>query len=45
MSKSERRTLIYLASGSPRRKAILEELGIPHQVLTVNVEEVVRDPT
>jgi len=32
--------LVYLASGSPRRKAILEELGIPYQLLRVNVEEV-----
>jgi septum formation protein len=30
----------YLASGSPRRRAILEELGIPYQLLTVNAEEV-----
>jgi septum formation protein len=32
--------LVYLASGSPRRRAVLEELGIPCQVLIVDVEEV-----
>lgn len=41
MSRPEGRTTIYLASGSPRRKAILEELGIPYQVRAVEVEEVV----
>jgi septum formation protein len=32
---------IYLASGSARRRAILEELGIPYQPLMVEVEEIV----
>ncbi len=32
---------VYLASGSPRRKAILEELEIPHELLSVDVEEIV----
>ncbi|MCL5278487.1 MAG: Maf family protein [Planctomycetes bacterium] len=33
--------LIYLASGSARRRAILEELGIPHRPLAVEVDEIV----
>jgi septum formation protein len=33
--------LVYLASGSAQRRAILEELGIAYQLLTVDVEEVV----
>jgi len=33
--------LVYLASGSPRRRAILEELGIPFRPLAVEAEEVV----
>jgi septum formation protein len=32
---------VYLASGSPRRRAILEELEIPYQLLSVDVEEIV----
>jgi septum formation protein len=32
---------VYLASGSPRRRAILDELDIPYQPLTVEVEEIV----
>ncbi len=32
---------VYLASSSPQRRAILEELGIPYQLLPVDVEEIV----
>jgi septum formation protein len=32
--------LVYLASGSARRRAILEELDIPYQPLTVEVDEI-----
>ncbi len=35
------RPRVYLASGSPRRRAILEELEIPYQLLSVDVEEIV----
>ena len=31
---------VYLASGSPQRRAILEELGIPYRLLAVDVEEI-----
>ena len=33
--------LVYLASGSPRRRAILEELGISYRLLAVDVNEIV----
>jgi len=33
--------LVYLASGSPRRRAILEELGISYRLLAVDVDEIV----
>jgi septum formation protein len=36
-----RRPWIYLASGSPQRRAILEELGIPYRLLAADVEEIV----
>jgi septum formation protein len=32
---------VYLASGSPQRRAILEELGIPYRLLAVDVDEIV----
>jgi septum formation protein len=32
---------VYLASGSPQRRAILEELGIPYRLLAADVEEIV----
>lgn len=32
--------LVYLASGSPRRRAILEELGISYRLLAANVDEI-----
>ena len=34
------RPWVYLASGSPRRRAILEELEIPYQLLPADVEEI-----
>ncbi len=34
------RSLVYLASGSPRRRAILEELGISYRLLAVDVDEI-----
>ncbi len=36
-----RRPWVYLASGSPRRKAILEELEIPYLLVSADVEETV----
>lgn len=30
---------IHLASGSPRRRELLEQIGVPHQVLKVEVDE------
>lgn len=32
--------LVYLASGSPRRRAILEELGISYSLLAVDADEI-----
>ncbi len=32
-------SLIYLASGSPRRRELLDQIGVPHQVLKVEVDE------
>ena len=32
-------TAIYLASSSPRRKMLLEQIGVPHTVLIKNVAE------
>ncbi|MEW5954843.1 MAG: Maf family protein [Bacillota bacterium] len=32
-------TAIYLASASPRRKSLLEQIGVPHTVLFKNVDE------
>lgn len=34
-------SLVYLASGSPQRRAILEELSIPYRLVAVDVEEIV----
>lgn len=31
--------LVYLASQSPRRRELLEQIGIPYEVLSVDVEE------
>jgi septum formation protein len=45
MSKTEGKTdgrpSVCLASGSPQRRAILEELGIAYQLLAVDVDEIV----
>src|SRR5580700_8436405 len=30
---------VYLASGSPRRRALLEQIGVPFQVLGVAIDE------
>ena len=30
---------VYLASGSPRRRELLRQIGVPHQVLEVEVDE------
>src|ERR1039458_5126564 len=30
---------VYLASGSPRRRALLTQIGVPFQLLTVTVDE------
>lgn len=34
---------IYLASQSPRRRELLEQIGVSHEVLVVEVDEQVRD--
>lgn len=34
---------VYLASGSPRRRQLLCQIGVPFQVLSVSVDESVRD--
>jgi len=39
--KMTSKPLVYLASGSAQRRAILEELGIPYRLLTVDVQETV----
>jgi septum formation protein len=41
MTRMGGRPLVYLASESPQRKAILEELGISYQLLKVDVDEMV----
>jgi septum formation protein len=41
-------TLVYLASGSPRRRELLRQIGVPHQIIEVGVDETPRpgeDPT
>ncbi len=35
--------LIYLASRSPRRHELLLQIGVPHQILDIEVDESVRD--
>jgi len=30
---------VYLASGSPRRRELLRQIGVPHQILEVEVDE------
>jgi len=39
--KMGKRPVVYLASGSPQRRAILEELGISYQLLTIDTNEIV----
>ena len=34
--------LIYLASASPRRSALLDQIGVPHRVQPVDVDETAR---
>lgn len=34
---------VYLASGSPRRRQLLEQIGVPFQVLSVTVDESITD--
>jgi len=34
---------VYLASGSPRRRQLLLQIGVPFQVLSVSIDESVRD--
>jgi septum formation protein len=34
---------VYLASGSPRRRQLLKQIGVPFQVLSVTVDESVAD--
>jgi septum formation protein len=33
---------VYLASGSPRRRELLRQIGVPHQLLEVGIDESVR---
>jgi septum formation protein len=35
-------SLIYLASASPRRSALLDQIGVPHRVQPVDVDETAR---
>jgi septum formation protein len=37
--QSSSKPLIYLASASPRRSALLAQIGVPHQVRPVDVDE------
>jgi septum formation protein len=34
---------VYLASGSPRRRQLLQQIGVPFQVLSVTVDESIAD--
>jgi len=40
--KSASNPLIYLASASPRRSALLDQIGVPHRVQAVDVDETAR---
>jgi septum formation protein len=40
--RSSSKPLIYLASASPRRSALLDQVGLAHRVRPVNVDESVR---
>ena len=37
--ESDSNSLIYLASASPRRSALLDQIGVPHRVQAVDVDE------
>ncbi len=41
--ESSSNSLIYLASASPRRSALLDQIGVPHRVQPVDVDETARD--
>ena len=41
--ESSSNSLIYLASASPRRSALLDQIGVPHRVTPVDVDETARD--
>lgn len=40
--RSTSNSLIYLASGSPRRSALLDQIGVAHRVQPVDVDETAR---
>jgi nucleoside triphosphate pyrophosphatase len=40
--QSSSKPLIYLASASPRRSALLAQIGVPHEVRPVSVDEAIR---
>lgn len=40
--ESSSNSLIYLASASPRRSALLNQIGVPHRVQPVDVDETAR---
>jgi septum formation protein len=40
--ESSSNSLIYLASASPRRSALLDQIGVPHRVQAVDVDETAR---
>ena len=40
--ESSSNSLIYLASASPRRSALLDQIGVPHRVQPVGVDETAR---
>jgi septum formation protein len=40
--ESSSNSLIYLASASPRRSALLDQIGVPHRVRPVDVDETAR---
>ena len=40
--ESSSNPLIYLASASPRRSALLDQIGVPHRVQPVDVDETAR---
>lgn len=40
--ESSSNSLIYLASASPRRSALLDQIGVPHRVQPVDIDETAR---